>query len=65
MDDYTYIDQIATYDAELIQHLVERGRPLKAVALEFGYTLKQAQLLLDIDVINQQILETWLQRVSA
>jgi hypothetical protein len=53
------IDTIATYDAEQIRRLVDKGEPLSTSAAQFGYTPSEAQELLDHAANKYHILVGW------
>lgn len=55
------IDHIATYDADAIRRLVDRGEPLSTAAAQFGYTPGEARQLLDHAANNHHILVGWWQ----
>ena len=50
------IDTIATYDAQALKRLVDKGEPLSTSAAAFGYTPSEAQELLDRATNNHHIL---------
>ena len=53
------IDTIATYDAQAIRRLVNKGEALSTTAAAFGYTPTEAQELLDHAENNHHILVGW------